>query len=292
MSFVIVTDTSANLPTPEANEYGITVVPLSYSIDGEAHECLNTEDFQYNAYYEAMKSGTVITTSQINPQKYMDNIAPLLKEGNDILFVGMASGISGSYNSMLIAKDQLLEEYPERKICLVDSMGASLGEGLLVLEANRCKQQGMSLEDTAEKLLKLRKRMYQIFTVDDLMHLRKGGRLSNAAAFVGALLHIKPLLKGNEEGKIVSFEKVRGRKAVISQMARKYEQLVVDPENQMVGISQCNCMEDAQRLAELLKQNRPPKEIKIVDHEPVTGSYLGSGALALYFLGDEDVRQK
>ncbi len=292
MSFVIVTDTSANLPTPETQKYGIEVIPLSYTIDGESHECLDTEVFPYKSYYEDMKAGTVIKTSQINPQKYMDHIEPILKEGNDILFVGMSSGISGSYGSMTIAREQLLEEYPERKIRLVDSMGASLGEGLLVLEANRCKEQGMSLDDTAEKLLHLRKNMYQIFTVDDLMHLRKGGRLSNAAAFVGALLHIKPLLKGNEEGKIVSFEKVRGRKAVVSQMARRYEQLAVEPENQIVGISHCNCLEDAQRLAELLKQNRAPREIKIVNHEPVTGSYLGSGALALYFLGDEDVRLK
>lgn len=292
MSFVIVTDTSANLPTPEAKKFGIEVVPLSYTMDGQVHECLDTEAFAYEAYYEAMKAGTTIKTSQINPQKYVDYIEPIIKAGNDILFVGMSSGISGSYGSMVIAREQLLEEYPQCKICLVDSMGASLGEGLLVMEANRCKEQGMSIEETAEELLKLRHNMYQIFTVDDLMHLRKGGRLSNAAAIVGALLHIKPLLKGNEEGKIVSFEKVRGRKAVVSQMVRRYEQLVMHPEQQVVGISHCNCPEDAQRLAELLKQNLPPKEIKIVNHEPVTGSYLGSGALALYFFGAEDVRLK
>lgn len=292
MSFTIFTDTSANLPTPMVNALGIHVIPLSYSIDGKTCESLDTESFDYAAYYDDLKNGAKISTSQINPAIYTQYMEPVLKAGNDILLVSMSSGISGTYSSAVIAREQLLESYPERSIRLVDSLGASLGEGLLVLQANRCKEQGMSLDETAEYLLNARHKIYQLFTVDDLMHLRKGGRLSNAVALLGTLLNIKPILKGDENGKIVSFEKVRGRKAVISQIAQRYDRLVADPENQTVGISHCNCREEAELLAAQLKRNHPPLDILIVDHEPVTGSYLGPGALAVYFTGEQGVRQK
>lgn len=290
MNFAIFTDTSANLPTPDTKKLDLSVVPLSYSVDGVEHECLDTERFQAAAYYESMKGNTVIKTSQVNPQKYVDYLEPVLKAGRDILFVGMSSGISGSFASAKIAREQLLEEYPERSIRLVDSLGASLGEGLLVLEAQSCRERGMTLDETADWLDQVKANMYQLFTVDNLMHLRKGGRLSNAAAIVGSLLNIKPLLKGDESGQIVSFEKVRGRKAVINEIAGRYRELVVDAQNQIVGISHCNCLEDAEKLADLIRQINPPKEIMIVEHEPVTGSYLGPGALALYFGGSKEVR--
>lgn len=290
MSFAIFTDTSANLPTPKTKELDITVVPLSYTVDGEEHVCLDTEAFPAAEYYESMKGSTVIKTSQVNPQKYLDYMEPALKEGKDILFVGMSSGISGSFASAKIAREQLLEEYPDRSIRLVDSLGASLGEGLLALKGNDCREKGMSLDETADYLEQAKGNLYQLFTVDNLMHLRKGGRLSNAAAIVGSLLNIKPLLKGNENGQIVSFEKVRGRKAVINEIAKRYDQLVLEPQDQIVGISHCHCPEDAAKLADLIRQNRAPKDIIIVEHEPVTGSYLGPGALALYFGGDKDVR--
>ncbi len=292
MSFVIMTDTSANLPTPETRKRGIGVIPLSYIVDGAERTCMDTEAFHSEEYYESMKSGVKISTSQINPQKYIDYMQPVLQEGKDILFVGMSSGVSGSFGSAKIAREQLLADFPERSIRLIDSMGASLGEGLLVYKAADLMEQGLSLDETADALLKERHCMCQIFTVDDLMHLRRGGRLSNASAIIGTLLNVKPLLKGNEDGKIVTFGKVRGRKAVIEQIAQRYEQWVKSPENQVVGISHANCPEDAQRLAQLLKRTCPPKDILIVEHEPVTGSYLGPGALALYFEADEDVRTK
>lgn len=292
MSYIIMTDTSANIPTADAKRQGVVVVPLSYKAAEEEHICLDTDAFDYASYYESMRNGARITTSQINPQRYEQYMEPVLKQGNDILFVGMSSGISGSFNSAAIAKEQLLETYPDRKICLVDSHGASLGEGLLVRKALEWQQEGKDLEENAADLTALREKMYQVFTVDDLMHLRRGGRLNNASAIVGTVLNVKPLLKGNEHGKIVSFGKVRGRKKVIERLAQIYDNLVVDAGSQTIGISHANCLEDATALAEMLRKNHTPKEIIIVDHEPVTGSYLGPGALALYFLGDEDVRTK
>ncbi len=292
MNYVIMTDTSANLPTAQTRKYGIGVIPLSYSVDGTEYTCLDTEAFRSEEYYEALKAGTKISTSQINPQKYMDYMEPVLREGNDILFVGMSSGISGSFGSAKIAREQLLADYPDRNIRLVDSMAASLGEGLLVYKAMELKNKGMSMDEAADILLNERQRICQIFTVDDLMHLRRGGRLSNASAIIGTLLNVKPLLKGNENGQIVTFGKVRGRKAVIEQIVNRYEQWVESPETQIVGISHANCREDAERLAQLLQRSCPPKEILIVEHEPVTGSYLGPGALALYFAADKDVRTR
>ncbi len=292
MSFAIFTDSTANLPSSQAAQCGVSVIPLSYTMDGVTRECTDTAAFDAQSYYEAMKAGAQITTSQINPQKYIDRMEPVLKDGTDILFLGISAGISGSFTSAQIAREQLLELYPERSIELVDTLGASLGEGIHVLHACRCRDEGMTLAQTAQLLLKERQKMYQIFTVDDLMHLRKGGRLSNASAIVGTLLNIKPLLKGNEIGKIVSFGKVRGRKAVLAEIARRYDALVVNAEEQIVGISYCGCKADAEQLASYLKENHPPKEIMLVEHEPVTGSYLGMGGLALYFMGDEDVRLK
>ena len=275
-----------------AKKHEIGVIPLSYIRGGQEHFCLDTEEFDSREYYGALKNGEKITTSQINPQRYVEYMEPVLKEGKDILFVGMSSGISGSFHSATVAAEQLMEIYKERKILMVDSLGASLGEGLQVLEAVNCRCLGMDLQKTYDYLMELRNHVYQLFTVDDLMFLRRGGRLSNASALVGTILNVKPILKGNEEGKIVTFGKVRGRKKVMDQIAEKYDLLVRDSENQTVCISHGNCPEDANLLADMLKRNHPPREILMVDHEPVTGSYLGPGALCVYFRGYSDVRLK
>ena len=292
MSYSIFTDTSANLPTPYTKEHGIGVIPLSYIEDGQEHTCLDTESFRADEYYASLKAGKRITTSQINPQKYVEAMEPVLKEGKDILFVGMSSGISGSFHSAELAGEQLLETYEDRKILMVDSLGASLGEGLLVFEAVCCREKGMSLKETWDHLNEMKLHIYQLFTVDDLMFLRRGGRLSNASALVGTVLNVKPLLKGNENGKIVTFEKVRGRKKVMEQIAGRYDQLVRNASSQTVCISNGGCPGDAELLAQMLRRNNPPKDILIVDHEPVTGSYLGPGALCVYFQGDRDIRTK
>lgn len=294
MAFTIVTDTSANIPLELAKAEDISIIALNCRMSGveDAQSYLNDDSFDSKAFYDAMRAGAKVTTSQINPQAYVDCMEKHLREGIDVLFVGMSSGISGSYNSAQMAAMQLLEEYPERSIKLVDSLGASLGEGLLVVKAIELRREGKSLEEVYEELSKLLVKMYQVFTVDDLNYLRRGGRLSNAAAIAGIVLNIKPLLKGNENGKIVSFGKIRGRKKTIEALAQKYDELVVEPENQVIGISHADCLEDAQLLIELISKNKPPREIMLVDHEPATGSYLGPGALALYFAGAEDVRYK
>ncbi len=292
MAYEIITDTPANIDTKLARENNIKVIPFSYFIDDKEYTCTDTDSFDAKDYYDKIRGGMKVTTSQINPQQYIDCMKPILDEGKDILFIGLSSGVSGSYESACIASAELRSEYPDRNIQLIDSLAAGMGEGLLVLRAAKCRANGMELEETRARIIKFRKRLYQVFTVDDLMHLRRTGRLSNAGAFIGAILNIKPILKGNEKGQIIAFMKVRGRKQAIKTLADKFAELAKNPEEQTIAISHADCEADALYLKELIVKKCAPKEIMIVDYEPVTGSHVGPGALALFFEGDDEVRNK
>ena len=234
MSFVVVTDTSSNLPTPLIRENGILELPFSYYYEGKEHQCLDTEAFDGDAYYERIRKGLRVTTSQITPQAYADCFEPWLKEGKDVIYVAMSSGISGSCQSACIAASELMESYPERRVEVIDTRGAALGEGLIALQAAKMRDEGVNTALAAARLKLVSERMFNVFTVDDLMHLKRGGRLSNVSAMIGTVLQIKPILKGNEEGKIVAFAKVRGRKQSIRTLAQMYDKLVVEPEKQLV----------------------------------------------------------
>lgn len=288
--FRIVTDTSSNLPTAYLQAENITVIPFTFHTESGEQSCMDTASFDAKAFYTAMRNGEKVTTSQIPPQRFVDNIRPMLENGEDVLFVSMSSGISGSYASTKIAANQLAEEFPERKILTVDTYSASLAEGIVVMRAVECRKEGLSIDETYQILRALRHRIAQIFTVGDLRYLKRTGRLSNLEAAVGTVLQIKPLLKGDPEGKIVCFAKVRGRQRAIEEMAKRYEELVVSPETQTVCISHADCEADAQILASMLRRSKAPKDILIVDYEPVTGSHVGPGALALFFVSDDNVR--
>lgn len=288
--FRIVTDTSSNLPTAYLQAENITVIPFTFHTESGEQSCMDTASFDAKAFYTAMRNGEKVTTSQIPPQRFVDNIRPMLENGEDVLFVSMSSGISGSYASSKIAANQLAEEFPERKMLTVDTYSASLAEGIVVMRAVECRKEGLSIDETYQILRALRHRIAQIFTVGDLRYLKRTGRLSNLEAAVGTVLQIKPLLKGDPEGKIVCFAKVRGRQRAIEEMAKRYEELVVSPETQTVCISHADCEADAQILASMLRRSKPPKDILIVDYEPVTGSHVGPGALALFFVSDDNVR--
>ena len=288
--FKVITDTSANLDQQWLIENDVPVIPFHYYVGGKDNTCTNTRGFDGAAFYSAMRAGEKVTTSQITPQAYLDTFRPILEAGQDILFVSMSSGISGSYSQSQFATRELKEDFPERTIHTVDTYGASLGEGLLVVKAVECRDQGVSLEDTYQLLQKLRHSMCQVFTVDDLKYLRNTGRLSNMAALVGMVLNIKPLLKGDTEGRIVSFAKVRGRKKAIIGLAEQYDKYVRDADQQMIGIAHADCQEDVDYLISLLRQKHPPKEIMTVMYEPVTGSHVGPGTVALFFFGDDKFR--
>lgn len=290
--YIIMTDTSANLEPVELKKWELETLPLTYMVNGEKPLDSGDTGFDGAAFYNAMRNGAKVVTSQVTPQTYIDAMTPFLEAGQDVLFVGMSSGISGSYNSAMMAAAQLIEEFPERKICMVDTLSASLGEGLLAVKAAQNRRDGMGIEENAAELDSLRYNMCQVFTVDDLKYLRGTGRLSSVKAAIATVLNIKPILKGNDEGKIVCFEKTRGRKNAIKALAEQYDEMVCEPYNQCIGIAHADCPDEAQELINLLNRNNPPHEIMTVCYEPVTGSHVGPGTLALFFLGSEEFRTK
>lgn len=290
MSFVIATDTSANLPTPYTRQHGIIVTPFTYHIDGQEYSCVDTESFDGDSYFASLKDGPRVTTSQIPPQRYIDNWLPALMAGKDLVFIGMSSGISGSYASAEVAAMQLREQFPDRSIYTIDTLAASLGEGLQVIHAVNWRAAGLTAQETAHLLLSRRENLCQTVLLEDLMFLKRGGRLPGVTAVVGTVLGIRPMLKGSREGTFASCGKVRSRKAGLAALAERYEKLSVEPGEQIVAISYTDCRADAERLAEMLRQIAPPKQILLEQYEPVTGSYLGPGAVALFFEGDKNVR--
>ena len=290
MSFTIITDTSANLPAALLRERGINVIPYHYIIGEKQFSCLDTEGFDGKKFYKAMRLGADIKTSAINFQSYIDFFSTFLDKGEDVLFVSMSSGISSSYHCSEIAVRELSEKYPDRRIVTVDTLAASLGEGIQALKAADYRDEGCSIDEIAERLVNERRSMYQVFTVDDLNYLRRTGRLTGSAAVIGNMLQVKPILKGNENGEIVNFSKVIGRRRAVEALAQRYNMLVQNPGEQIVGIAHADCEDDAIRLAELLRMKKPPKDILTVVYEPVTGSHVGPGTLALFFAGDDKVR--
>lgn len=290
MAFSIITDTAANVTDKVRDHYNITVVPLTLIMEGEELQLTSTEGFDYDDYYAKLKDGLKVSTSQVNPAQFIQCFEPILERGDDVLYIGLSGGVTGSINSARIAAADLLEEYPNRQIKIIDSLGASLGEGILVVEAAQCREKGMSLDETADQIDFQKYCMYQVFVVDDLKHLKRTGRISGALASLGSMMDIKPILKGDTEGKIVVECKARGRKQAIKALAEKYRDFVVDPEEQIVGISYGGLREDAVHLANLITKIAAPKKIWMVAHEPVTGAHVGPGMLALYFKGADDVR--
>lgn len=286
MSFVIMTDTSSNITAARARKLNIELIPFYYYVDGKECCCdsKSGQKFDADRYYKMLGDGIDVKTSQITPQRFEEAFEKVLVGGSDLMFISMSSGISGSCGSAKSAAQKLSEKYPERKIRVIDSLGASFGEGILATEASKMRAKGMCFDDVYENILDMRDRLYQVFTVDDLMFLKRGGRLSSIAAGIGSILNIKPILKGDRDGKIVAFTKVRGRKKSIEALAEKYNALVEQQAVQTVYIAHCGCKQDAITLAGLIKKIKPPKSIAVADYEPVTGSYVGPGALALFFL--------
>lgn len=292
--FTIVTDTSANLPTPMVKENGIVVLPLTYNFEGREHLCLDTVKFadgEGEEFYAKLKAGVKVTTSQITPQKYIEVLEPLLKSGEDILFVGMSSGISNSYNSSEVAAEQLRAAYPERKIRTVDTLAASLGEGKAVLHAVEYRSQRLSIDETADRLLSDRESLYQVVLLDDLMYLHRGGRVSAPKALLGTVLGMRPILKGSPDGHLVVCGKARGRKRGFEILAEKYRTLIDRVKEQLVCIAYTDCPEDAYTLRDTLQAIWKAKDFLIERYEPVTGSYVGPGTIALFFEGKPGVRE-
>ena len=279
------TDTSANLPYKFIERYRITVLPFSYTVNGKAVDYPKDRDFDGKAFYDAMRNGDEIKTSMVNESLFLQAFEACVKEGDSVLYVGMSGGISGTAGSAKSAAAELQERYPKAQIAVIDTLAASLGEGLQVLDAAALIEKGKDFLSIADKIAEGRKRMHQFFTVEDLNYLKKGGRLSSAAAFVGNILNIKPILMGNEDGKIVLCGKTRGFKKALDILAEKFAKMATD-KNAPVGIAHADNEEGLSYLMEKLKEKAFTGELLPVVYEPVTGSHVGPGTVALFFYGD------
>lgn len=286
--FIIVTDSCCDLSAEMANEMNIKVLPLTVDLDGTTyHNYLDGREIGFDEFYSKLPTVKSAKTASMNQMEFMDVVEPLLREGNDILYIGFSSGLSVTFNNGMLALEELKEQYPDRKMYAVDSLAASMGQGLLVWHANELKKQGKSIEEVRDWLEANKLHLCHLFTVNDLMQLKRGGRISTAEAVVGSILAVKPLLHVDNEGHLTKTGTVRGRKASIKALADTMVQRVTDPETQTIFISHGGCFDDAQTLADMIRARMNVVDIIINYVGPVIGSHSGLGTLALFFLGTE-----
>ena len=278
------TDTSANLPVEIIDEYGIEVVPFSYTIDGV--EYIPEREFDGKAFYAAMRAGSEVKTSMVNAGTFIERFKTALDTGKDVLYIGMSGGISGTANAALMAKQELDEEYPDRKIVVIDTLAASLGEGLFVIKAAEQLKDGVALDAIEEAIRAQVPSMCQSFTVDDLKYLKNTGRVSGAAAIIGNVLSIHPILIGDYEGKIVVKAKVRGMKRTLDALAERYAELALS-KTETIGIAHADNEEGTAYLVQRLRDKGLTGKCLSVCYEPVTGSHVGPGTVALFFFGTD-----
>ena len=277
----IYTDTSANL-TPELIEkYALGVIPFSYTVDGVEQD---GADFEGKAFYDAMRAGAVVKTSMINVSEFSASFRKELAAGNDVIYVGMSGGISGSANAARIAVEELRAEFPERRIEAIDTYAASLGEGIQAINAAKLLAAGVGFDGIVERILAERRNMCQYFTVDDLEYLKRGGRIGRISTVVGTVLKIKPILMGDEKGRIVLCGKVRGRRQSLLALADRYSELVEDRDDD-IGIAHADDEEGVEVLLAELRKRGFKGECITVCYEPVTGAHVGPGTVALFFSG-------
>lgn len=285
--YVITTDNNSDLPDKFFQEHGVGCTYLSYSMDGKnyTHENFLPE----HEFYEAMRNGSLPTTAQVNPDSARNLMEPYLKEGKDILHIAFSSGLSGTYNSCRIAAEELAEEYPQRKITVIDSLGASLGQGLLVYLAQQKKEAGEDMESVAKWVEENKLRMIHLFTVDDLNHLYRGGRISKTTAIVGSVLNIKPVLHVDEEGKLTALGKVRGRKKALLELVNLMDKKIGSFHDSCdtIFISHGDCEEEARFVENKIKEKYNIKTVLINYVGATIGAHSGPGTVALFFVGDE-----
>ena len=285
-NYVIFTDSGCDIKPELLKEWGVPCKSLNFRFDGSEKEYSN-EDMDTNEFYAKMREGAVAKTSAVNVDTFALAFEEFLKEGKDVLFVGFSSGLSTTYNSARLAAQQLSEKYPERKVITVDTLAASAGQGLILKLALDKKNEGATIEEVAAFVEDIKFKISIWFTVDDLVYLKRGGRVSPTAAFFGNMLGIKPVLHMDNEGHLVPVAKVRGRKTSIAALADKYGELATKLDGSDIFISHGDCIADAQYLADLLKTRYGASVSLITDVGTVIGAHSGPGTLALFFVGKE-----
>lgn len=291
MAFDIFADSAANLTDEMIESSDIKIISFLCTVNGQERYCYEEgTPFESTAkrFYEDMVAGADVKTSLIGEQRFIEALTPSLQAGRDVLLFTMTSTLSGTYNQAVNAQKALAEKFPDNKVFVVDSANASLGEGLLAVSAAKLRDMGESCEACFKWVEENKYKMNSYVTVDDLKYLKKSGRVSAVLAIAGTILNIKPMLKadGSVPAKLTTFSKERGRRKSIEALANYFSENVINPENQIVAICHCNCLEDAEKLAEMVKA-RGAKEVVINYYDLCTGSHVGPGTLALFFTGKD-----
>jgi len=286
MSYEIVTDSSANLTDEMIIRYKINIISLIFRVgDKEFYSYTKGETTDNKKFYEMMRNGETISTASIDLQLCRKVFEETLKKGKDVLYIGFSSALSGSFNAGALIARELQPEYPNRKIIVIDSLSASMGQGLLVYYAAEKKLQGKSIGEVKDWILEHRLNVCHWFTVDDLVYLKRGGRISSTSAFLGTALGIKPIMHVDNEGRLVPVGKVRGRRKSLEALTKEMEETCVNPKEQLVFISHGDCIEDVQTLEKLVRDKLKVKDVIINYVDPVIGAHSGPGTIALFFMG-------
>lgn len=287
-NFVILTDSSCDLPASMAAEMQLEVLPLVVYVDDDHYlNYLDGREIGFHDFYQRLISAKNVKTSAVNEAQFLEVLEPLVAAGKDVLYLGFSSGLSGTYNAGALAAAELAEKYPERRIYAVDSLCASLGQGLFVYLCWKQQQAGKSIEEVRDYAEAIKLKVCHWFTVDDLMFLKRGGRISAATAIVGSMLSIKPVMHVDDEGHLIKVDTARGRKASIRALVAEMEKRGVDLAGQHIFISHGDCEDDANYLAKLIREKFGIEEITINYVGPVIGAHSGPGTLALFFLGTQ-----
>ena len=286
--FVILTDSSADLPPDLVRQINVQVLPLSFILaDHTYYNYPDNRDMDPHVFYDRLRGGEMATTNAVNVAQYTEALEPLLQAGKDVLILAFSSGLSATYNASRLAVEELSAQYPERKILVVDSLCASLGQGLLVWYAARERDRGHTIEEVREWVEERKLNLCHQFTVDDLHFLKRGGRISAATAMVGSMLHIKPVLHVDNEGHLINIGKARGRQASLKALVDRMEDTAIDPGSLTVFISHGDCPEDAQTVADMVKKRFGVQDVVINYVGPVIGAHSGPGTVALFYMGTD-----
>lgn len=286
--FVILTDSSADMSNEMVQELGIEVLPLAFTMEDKTYcNYSDNRDMSPEDFFSKLGGGVVVKTNAVNVGQAIEAMEAQLQAGRDVLALGFSSGLSTTYNSFKIASDELAEKYPEQKVYAVDTLCASLGQGMMIYLACQMQRQGKTIEEVRDWVEENKLRVCHWVTVDDLMYLKRGGRVSAATAMVGTVLHIKPIIHVDNEGRLANVAKTRGRKASLDFLVNKVGETGTNPAEQVIFISHSHCLADAEYVASEIKRKYGTLEFKINYIGPVIGAHTGPGCVALFFLGSE-----
>lgn len=283
-NYQIITDSGSDLSQELAKQLKVTVIPLTVNFNDQVFPDRNDDSLK--EIYASLRNGGMSTTSAVNPQGWVSGIRPIVEAGEDVVVVTFSSGLSTTYQSAVIAAAELMDEFPSRKIYVCDSLAASLGQGLLVYYACKLRDSGADALEVVEWIQMNRLHLCHLFTVDDLGFLKRGGRISAATAVLGSMMSIKPVLHVDNDGKLINVSKERGRKAALKAMVNAMKEKMGSYDNSVVFISHGDCLEDAQKLADMVQKETGAQDVVIGYVGAVIGSHSGPGTLALFFMGN------